>query len=284
MGTQRLLANATMSMAAATSAGPAQFADRPNGRSGTPVLNIRAIRKTYDQLEAIRSVSFDVAQGEFVSLLGPSGCGKSTLLMMIAGLTRATEGEVKLNGARVTGPRRETGVVFQSPVLLPWRTVLDNVLFPVELLRLPREEYRSRALELLRMAKIVEFADALPRQLSGGMRQRAAICRALVHEPSLLLMDEPFSALDAITRDEMGVELLRIWQENRKTVVFVTHSIREAAFLSDRVLVMGQRPATIIDEVAIGLPRPRHIAMMEDEEFNRYVRHLRKAIEASHGG
>lgn len=248
------------------------------------MLNIRAIRKTYDQLEAIRSVSFDVAQGQFVSLLGPSGCGKSTLLLMIAGLTRATEGEVKLNGARVTGPRRETGVVFQSPVLLPWRTVLDNVLFPVELLKLPREKYRSRALELLRMAKIVDFADALPRQLSGGMRQRAAICRALVHDPSLLLMDEPFSALDAITRDEMGVELLRIWQENRKTVVFVTHSIREAAFLSDRVLVMGQRPATIIDEVAIDLPRPRHIAMMEDEAFNRYVRHLRQAIEASHAG
>ena len=251
------------------------------------MLNIRAIRKTYDQLEAIRSVSFDVAQGEFVSLLGPSGCGKSTLLMMIAGLTSRPypgNGEVKLNGARVTGPRRETGVVFQSPVLLPWRTVLDNVLFPVDLLRLPRESYRMRALELLRMAKIADFADALPRQLSGGMRQRAAICRALVHDPSLLLMDEPFSALDAITRDEMGVELLRIWQENRKTVVFVTHSIREAAFLSDRVLVMGQRPATIIDEVAIDLPRPRHIAMMEDEPFNRYVRRLRKAIEASHAG
>ena len=174
--------------------------------------------------------------------------------------------------------------MFQSPVLLPWRTVLDNVLFPVELLRLPPAKYQARALELLRMAKIDDFAGALPRQLSGGMRQRAAICRALVHDPALLLMDEPFSALDAITRDEMGVELLRIWQANRKTVVFVTHSIREAAFLSDRVLVMGQRPATIIDEVAIDLPRPRHIAMMEDEAFNRYVRHLRKAIEASHAG
>jgi NitT/TauT family transport system ATP-binding protein len=133
------------------------------------------------------------------------------------------------------------------------------------------------------MARIDDFADALPRQLSGGMRQRAAICRALVHEPTLLLMDEPFSALDAITRDEMGVELMRIWHANRKTVVFVTHSIREAAFLSDRVLVMGQRPATIIDHVEIGLPRPRDIAITEDEEFNRYVRRLRTAIEASHG-
>jgi NitT/TauT family transport system ATP-binding protein len=248
----------------------------------TPALQIRSVSKVFDRLEAIRSISFDVADGEFVSLLGPSGCGKSTLLMMIAGLAGPTEGEVKMKGAKVAGPRRETGVVFQSPVLLPWRTVLDNVLFPVELLRLPAARYRTRALELLRMAKIDDFAGALPRQLSGGMRQRAAICRALVHDPALLLMDEPFSALDAITRDEMGVELLRIWQVNRKTVVFVTHSIREAAFLSDRVLVMSQRPATIVDEVAIDLPRPRHIAMMEDEAFNGYVRYLRKAIEASH--
>jgi NitT/TauT family transport system ATP-binding protein len=247
-----------------------------------PALEIKSVRKVFDELEAIRSISFDVADGEFVSLLGPSGCGKSTLLMLIAGLTDATAGEIRVNGIPVIGPRRETGVVFQSPVLLPWRTVLDNVLFPIELLRLPRAKYEARALDLLRMARIDDFAGALPRQLSGGMKQRAAICRALVHEPSLLLMDEPFSALDALTRDEMGVELLRIWQAFRKTVVFVTHSIREAAFLSDRVLVMGQRPATIIDEVVIDLPRPRHIAMTEDEAFNRYVRHLRKAIEASH--
>jgi NitT/TauT family transport system ATP-binding protein len=251
---------------------------------GKPALEIKSVRKIFDRLEAIRNISFDVADGEFISLLGPSGCGKSTLLMLIAGLIDPTEGEVKIAGSKVTGPRRETGVVFQSPVLLPWRTVLDNVLFPVELLKLSAEKYKARALELLRMAKIDDFAGALPRQLSGGMRQRAAICRALVHDPALLLMDEPFSALDAMTRDEMGVELLRIWVANRKTVVFVTHSIREAAFLSDRVLVMGQRPATIIDEVAIDLPRPRHIAMMEDEAFNRYVRHLRKAIETSHAG
>jgi NitT/TauT family transport system ATP-binding protein len=158
------------------------------------------------------------------------------------------------------------------------------VLFPIELLGLPRSQYESRAMELLRMAKIDEFTALLPRQLSGGMRQRVAICRALVHDPSILLMDEPFSALDAITRDEMGVELLRIWQANRKTVIFVTHSIREAAFLSDRVLVMGRRPATIVDDLVIDLPRPRHIAMMEDEAFNRLVRYLRKAIEASHAG
>ena len=253
-----------------------------DGRELTPAVQVRSVRKVFDQLEAIRQVSFAVGDGEFVSLLGPSGCGKSTLLMMIAGVIGATGGDISVNGKTVAGPRREVGVVFQSPVLLPWRKVLDNVLFPVELLRLPREQYRSRAMELLRMAKIDEFAHLLPHQLSGGMRQRVAICRALVHDPSILLMDEPFSALDAITRDEMAVELLRIWHANRKTVIFVTHSIREAVFLSDRVLVMGRRPATIIDDVAIDLRRPREIAMTEDDSFNRYARHLRTAIEASH--
>jgi NitT/TauT family transport system ATP-binding protein len=249
-----------------------------------PALRIAAVRKVYDSLEAIRAVTLDVADGEFVSVLGPSGCGKSTLLMMVAGLVDITEGEIDINETPVRGPRREIGVVFQSPVLLPWRTVLQNVMFPVELLKLPRQEYKARALELLRMAKIDEFVDLLPRQLSGGMRQRAAICRALVHNPSILLMDEPFSALDAITRDEMAIELLRIWQANRKTVVFVTHSIREAVLLSDRVVVMGRRPATIVEELKVDLPRPRTIAMTEDEAFNRMVRHLRRAIEASHAG
>jgi NitT/TauT family transport system ATP-binding protein len=248
------------------------------------VLRIRAVRKLYRDLEAIRNVSFDVADGEFLSLLGPSGCGKSTLLMMVAGLIDSTEGEIAVNGKAVAGPRREVGVVFQQPVLLPWRKVLDNVLFPIELLKLPRAQYEKRAMDLLAMAKIEDFAHHLPRQLSGGMRQRVSICRALIHDPRILLMDEPFSALDALTRDEMGIELLRIWQANRKTVVFVTHSIREAVLLSDRVLVMGRRPSTIVEELAIDLPRPRHIAMTEDESFNRFVRTLRKAIEASHAG
>ncbi|MGZ3281819.1 MAG: ABC transporter ATP-binding protein [Xanthobacteraceae bacterium] len=248
------------------------------------VLRIKAVRKLYRDLEAIRNVSFDVADGEFLSLLGPSGCGKSTLLMMVAGLIDSTEGEIAVNGKAVAGPRREVGVVFQQPVLLPWRRVLDNVLFPIELLKLPRAQYERRAMDLLAMAKIDDFAHHLPRQLSGGMRQRVSICRALIHDPRILLMDEPFSALDALTRDEMGIELLRIWQANRKTVIFVTHSIREAVLLSDRVLVMGRRPSTIVEELAIDLPRPRHIAMTEDESFNRFVRTLRKAIEASHAG
>jgi NitT/TauT family transport system ATP-binding protein len=269
--------DAMRSAAVSPAPGPA-----PRGSDRGAIVRIAALKKVFGDLEAIRQLSFDVADGEFLSVLGPSGCGKSTLLMMIAGLIDPSAGEIRIKDTKVAGPRREIGVVFQSPVLLPWRTVLQNVLFPIELLNLPRPHYRRRAMDLLRMAKIDEFSALLPRQLSGGMRQRVAICRALVHDPSILLMDEPFSALDAITRDEMAVELQRIWQANRKTVIFVTHSIREAAFLSDRVLVMGRRPATIIDELAIDLPRPRPIAVTEDETFNRLVRHLRKAIEASH--
>jgi len=270
-----------MRAAALSEASPGPAA-RTTDDQPSSVLRIKAVRKLYRDLEAIRNVSFDVADGEFLSLLGPSGCGKSTLLMMVAGLIDSTEGEIAVNGKAVAGPRREVGVVFQQPVLLPWRKVLDNVLFPIELLKLPRAQYEKRAMDLLAMAKIEDFAHHLPRQLSGGMRQRVSICRALIHDPRILLMDEPFSALDALTRDEMGVELLRIWQANRKTVIFVTHSIREAVLLSDRVLVMGRRPSTIVEELAIDLPRPRHIAMTEDESFNRFVRTLRKAIEASH--
>ena len=270
-----------MRAAALSEASPGPAA-RTTDDQPSSVLRIKAVRKLYRDLEAIRNVSFDVADGEFLSLLGPSGCGKSTLLMMVAGLIDSTEGEIAVNGKAVAGPRREVGVVFQQPVLLPWRKVLDNVLFPIELLKLPRSQYEKRAMDLLAMAKIEDFAHHLPRQLSGGMRQRVSICRALIHDPRILLMDEPFSALDALTRDEMGIELLRIWQANRKTVIFVTHSIREAVLLSDRVLVMGRRPSTIVEELAIDLPRPRHIGMTEDESFNRFVRTLRKAIEASH--
>jgi NitT/TauT family transport system ATP-binding protein len=248
----------------------------------TLVLRIKNVRKLYGDLEAIRNVSLDVAANEFVSILGPSGCGKSTLLMMAAGVVDKSAGQISINETPVCGPRPDIGVVFQQPVLLPWRTVIDNVLFPVELLREPLAKYTERAMQLLAMAKIDDFAHHLPRQLSGGMRQRVSICRALIHDPGILLMDEPFSALDAITRDEMGVELSRIWQANRKTVLFVTHSIREAAFLSDRVIVMSQRPATVLEELTIDLQRPRDIAVMESEPFNSYVRLLRKAIEASH--
>ena len=245
---------------------------------------VERVRKVYASgLEAIRDVTFTVGPGEFLSVLGPSGCGKSTLLMMVAGLLAPSGGEVRVDGTPVRGPRREIGVVFQSPVLLPWRTVLDNVLLPVEMLRLPRAAYVERARALLATVKIDDFADKLPRELSGGMRQRAAICRALVHDPEILLMDEPFSALDAITRDQLGQELLRIWEQHRKTVIFVTHSIREAVFLSDRVLVMTQRPATITQELEVKLGRPRRLDIEETDEFNRHVGVLRRSIEQSHG-
>ncbi|HMH51171.1 MAG TPA: ABC transporter ATP-binding protein [Candidatus Acidoferrum sp.] len=244
-------------------------------------VGVTGAGKTYGGgVEAIRDVTFHVAPGEFLTLLGPSGCGKSTLLMMIAGLLSPSRGEVTIDGARVEAPRPDVGIVFQSPTLLPWRTVLGNVLIPIEMLRRPRREWEGRARELLTMAKLGDFEDKLPHELSGGMKQRVAICRALIHDPKLLLMDEPFSALDALTRDQMGQELLRIWERYRKTVVFVTHSIREAVFLSDRVLVMNARPATIALETAIKLPRPRTIEMQESGEFNRHVGVLRHAIEA----
>jgi NitT/TauT family transport system ATP-binding protein len=238
------------------------------------------VAKTYaGGVEAVRDVGFRVAPGEFLTLLGPSGCGKSTLLMMIAGLLAPSRGEVTVDGARVDGPRPDVGVVFQTPTLLPWRTVLGNVLIPIEMLRRPRREWEDRARELLAMAKLADFAGTLPHELSGGMKQRVAICRALIHDPKLLLMDEPFSALDALTRDQIGLELLRIWERYRKTVIFVTHSIREAVFLSDRVLVMTARPATVAFETAIKLPRPRTLEMQESGEFNRHVGVLRQAIE-----
>ena len=221
-------------------------------------------------VEAIREARFSVMPGEFLSLLGPSGCGKSTLLMMIAGLLAPSHGRIRVDEAEVRGPRPDVGIVFQSPVLLP-----------VEMLRLRRDDYEPRARDLLAMARVDDFAGKLPHELSGGMKQRVAICRALVHNPSLLLMDEPFSALDAMTRDQMGLELLRIWDVHKKTVVFVTHSIREAVFLSDRVLVMTPRPATIGFETDVKLPRPRTMDMQESDEFNRYVGLLRHAIEAA---
>jgi NitT/TauT family transport system ATP-binding protein len=245
-------------------------------------LQLTNVGKVFDQLEAIRSISLAVAKGEFVSLLGPSGCGKSTLLLMIAGLIEPTSGDVIVGGSNVLRPRADVGVVFQTPILLPWRSVLDNVLLPIEFLNLPRKNFIERAYALLKMVKLEDFAGALPRQLSGGMRQRVSICRALINDPSTLLMDEPFSALDAFTRDEMSVDLLRIWQTYQKTIIFVTHSIREAVFLSDRICVLGKRPATIIDEIDVGLSRPRCLEMMEENEFNQYVRHLRRSIEAGH--
>lgn len=249
----------------------------------TAHVRVENLRKTYqtrqDEIEAIHEVKMDVAEGEFISILGPSGCGKSTLLMIVGGLLPLTSGTVSVGGEDVSKPRRDTGVVFQAPVLMPWRTILKNVLFPIESLGLREEDYIDRAYELLEMTGLSNFSQNVPSELSGGMQQRVAICRALIHNPNLLLMDEPFSALDAMTRDLMNQELLRIWEEYKKTVLFVTHSIREAVFLSDRVFVMSPRPAVISEIVTIDLPRPRELAIEETPEFNQYVAHLRGLIE-----
>jgi NitT/TauT family transport system ATP-binding protein len=250
--------------------------------SAEPHVRLEGVSKTYevrgDAIEAIRGISFHVEHGGFVSILGPSGCGKSTLLMMIAGIEPATSGLIALNGKQVTGPRRQTSVVFQMPTLFPWRTVRANIMFPIEVFRGDRRSAHAEASKLLDMTGLTGFADRLPEQLSGGMAQRVSLCRALITNPELLLMDEPFSALDALTRDDLGLELQRVWERYRKTVLFVTHSIREAVFLSDRVIVFSPRPAEIARDLTIELPRPRSLEMQETPEFNRYCGDLRAAL------
>jgi NitT/TauT family transport system ATP-binding protein len=226
----------------------------------------------------VEQVSFGVRRGEFVSILGPSGCGKSTLLMMAAGLEAPTEGRLERGGMPLEGAHRQTGVMFQDATLLPWLSVLDNVLFPATLRRIPRTKVQERALALLAQVGLAGFEKSRPHELSGGMRQRVAICRALVLDPDLLLMDEPFSALDAITRDEMGDLLLDLWQHTQKSAVFVTHSIREAVLLSDRVVVMSRRPATVAEELVVPFPRPRAPALADSAEFGAVVAHLRGLI------
>lgn len=251
-------------------------------------IRVDSVRKIYDtgreRTEAVSGVSFSVRRGEFVAILGPSGCGKSTLLMMCGGLESITSGRIEVDGAPMDKPRASIGVMFQDSSLLPWKTVLENILFPARILKRPIEEHRDRALRLIDMVGLHGFADKKPHQLSGGMRQRVAICRALVYDPDILLMDEPFSALDAITRDEMGEALLDIWEQYTKTALFVTHSIREAVLLADRVLVMTRRPATIVEDIRVPFGRPRPRDVVGTPEFNDLCNHLRSLVERGHGG
>ncbi|MCC7228436.1 MAG: ABC transporter ATP-binding protein [Burkholderiaceae bacterium] len=244
------------------------------------------VGKTYPTrsgpLHAVADATFEAEEGQFISLLGPSGCGKSTLLMMLAGLEGQSKGTLQLAGKPVSGPRRDTGIIFQDATLLPWRSVLDNVMFPIEILKLPRDAHLARAHELLARVGLKGFEEKRPHELSGGMRQRVAICRALVHDPKVLLMDEPFSALDAITRDQMNVVLSDMLERYRKTVIFVTHSIREAVYLSDRVLVMGGRPSSIILDLPVTFTRPRPFAIEDTAEFGALCRQLRETIEQAH--
>lgn len=219
---------------------------------------------------AIDRVDLSVAPGEFVAVLGPSGCGKSTLLKITAGLIAPSTGRVSIGGTAVRGPFTDIGVVFQSPVLLDWRNILDNVLVQIELRGLPTEAYRARALELLSSVGLEGFADRMPRELSGGMRQRAAIVRGLIHDPPLLMMDEPFGALDALTREQMRIDLEKLWLGRRQTTVFITHGIAEAVALADRVVVMTPRPGRIDTILPIDLPRPRDKAVLASPRFAEY--------------
>ncbi|MCI5074118.1 ABC transporter ATP-binding protein [Oricola sp.] len=252
---------------------------------GDPHIRIENVSKTFlggkkGDVEALRPVSLDIRRGEFVSVLGPSGCGKSTLLMLLSGLLDPTAGRITIDGEQVSGPNSNLGIVFQQDVLLDWRGALDNILLQAEIRGADMKAAEAKARELLEMVSLTGFEDAYPRELSGGMRQRVSICRALLHEPPLLLMDEPFGALDAMTRDQLQIDLMHLCAKRDITVFFITHSIPEAIFLSDRVVVMKPRPGRIEQVLDIDLPRPRRLAMREDPKFTGYVRELTQTFKS----
>jgi NitT/TauT family transport system ATP-binding protein len=251
--------------------------------AATPHVALRGVTKAYgsgaDAVVALDDIALTVGRGEFLTILGPSGCGKSTLLMIIAGLEPATRGEVRVGDARVAAPLTDIGIVFQNDLLFDWRTVLGNVMLQADIRGLDRAAARTKALRLLERVGLADFADRRPWELSGGMRQRAALCRALLHDTALLLLDEPFGALDALTRDQMNLDLQTLWLAERPTAILVTHSISEAVFLSDRVVVLSPRPGRLAAEIAIDLPRPRTIDMRESAAFVHHQRELRMVIE-----
>lgn len=252
-----------------------------------PLITVEQVGRTFTggakTVIALEGVSFAIREGNFVSIVGPSGCGKSTLLKIISGLLPSSSGKVTVAGARVTGPLENVGMVFQAPVLLKWRSVLGNILLPVEFAKLDLPSHVEKARALIKLVGLEGFEEMYPHELSGGMQQRASLCRALVTDPQLLLMDEPFGALDAMTRDELDMELLRIWDERKKTVLFVTHSIQEAVFLSDFVFVMSARPGRLLEEIAIELPRPRTLEMMSAANFGEYTLRIRALLNAAGG-
>ena len=248
-----------------------------------PFIHLSGVKKVYRagkaEFLAVSQVTFDIAVGELVALVGPSGCGKTTLLKILAGLHPIDSGEVRLGSAtQPFDPSRDIGMVFQQPLLLKWRRVIDNVLLPAEILGLPIAESRERARHLLALVGLQGSEDKYPYQLSGGMQQRAAIARALIHDPKLILMDEPFGALDALTREKMNLELLRIWEQARKTIVFVTHGISEAVFLGTRVVVLSAGPARMADNFLVDLPHPRTLDMKTQEKFGEYMRRIYRLL------
>jgi NitT/TauT family transport system ATP-binding protein len=246
------------------------------------VIRIKDLYKVFhtggEPLLALRNVNLEIRDHEFISFVGPSGCGKSTLLNIIAGLLPHTSGSVHVGGREVAGPSRDVGMMFQTPVLFPWRTTLDNVLMPIEIFGLNKAEYRDRARAMLALVGLEDFEQAYPWQLSGGMQQRVSLSRVLLYDPSVLLLDEPFGALDEFTREAMNLELLKIWSETKKTTIFVTHNINEAIFLADRVVVMTPRPGQIARVLDIKLPRPRHRDVMKLPEFSEKVFEARELL------
>src|SRR5690554_5449973 len=248
--------------------------------TSTALIETQGLTKVYRPRRSTPTVALDnieltVDEGEFVALVGPSGCGKTTLLKILAGLVPSYDGKASLGGHQVTGPTADVGVVFQQPTLLPWRTILQNIMVPIEVQGLDRKKGLERAHSLMETVGLGGFGDKYPKELSGGMQQRAGICRALVHNPEVLLLDEPFGALDAMTREYMNLELLRIWQESQKTAVLVTHSIPEAVFMADQVIVMTARPGKIAEVVEIDLPRPRALRMMATDQTGEYIERIR---------
>jgi len=254
-----------------------------------PLLRTVGLTKSYvtrtgGSVFALSDISLALADGEFVSVVGPSGCGKSTLMKLLAGIIPGSAGQIYFRGQLASRAQRGMGVVFQSPVLLPWLTVLENVLLPVRVLRMKRGPAEERGRRLLALVGLDGFEGKYPKELSGGMQQRTSIARSLIHDPGILLMDEPFGALDALTRENISMELQRIWLANRKTVFFITHSILEAVFLSDRVLVMSARPGRILREFRIPFARPRDFDLTTSLEFNHYMKEIRHLLGAKVDG
>ena len=244
------------------------------------MISVKELNKTYATREgapihALSNVSLEITQGEFVTVVGPSGCGKTTLLKILAGVLKKSSGTILVNGNPINAPSRQLGVVFQEPLLLPWRNILQNIMVPIEIQGRDRATFSAAAQQLLSLVGLEGFEQKYPRELSGGMQQRVGIARALIHDPDLLLMDEPFGALDAMTRDQMNLELMDIWSQKKKTVLLITHSIAEAVFLADRIVVMSPRPGRIAEIIVVDLPRPRHLEIINSDVFGAYVRRVR---------
>ena len=248
-----------------------------------PHIRLQGVGKRYKTkngvVDACGDINLDIAQSEFVAIVGPSGCGKTTILKMVAGLTPYTAGTIEIGGKRVEAPQTDVGIVFQDSIMLDWRDVLANVMIQIDIRKMDRAKYQPVAMNLLKATGLEGFERKKPYELSGGMRQRVSICRALVHDPGMLMMDEPFGALDALTREQIAMDIQKLWMETRKTALHITHSIPEAVLLADRVVVMGPRPGRIVEIIKIDLPRPRRLDKLP-QAFNDYAGHIRNIFKS----